>query len=347
MKQNRLNLAISGFTIVELLVGVLISSIFLLAVTRIFSESAGTYEKNTEELTLLETTRFALKDLTADLKRAGYMGCVSTGLYEDEIDNTERVKNSLSGPDSAGLYGPNGMQFRYAVYGVDNGDTNSDVLNIVYSRDLEVRALGLESVVTLTGNDRIILDKGSERSEVREAGNLLLISDCASAHPFVLSQYIDNFANDDNKYPVPPEGFSQLVVNETAINGFQNVQTLQDFSDQASGGAAYVSELSHITYQVGPSKIDSDKNYNSLFRLVNGEAQSDSNELISNVVNFQVKYGVRVNAANSNDGLPDQFIDANGNFDNTPSAVLIELTLDREGADEVIRTTVNLRNRGL
>jgi hypothetical protein len=80
---------------------------------------------------------------------------------------------------------------------------------------------------------------------------------------------------------------------------------------------------------------------------VNGEAQSDSNELISNVVNFQVKYGVRVNAANSNDGLPDQFIDANGNFDNTPSAVLIELTLDREGADEVIRTTVNLRNRGL
>lgn len=344
-----------GFTLVELLIGLLLSAIFLLAVTRIFTESASSYRTNKDELTLMETSRFALQDITKDLKRAGYMGCVPTGLYEDEDDNSERVVVNLRGPSNASLYGSAGMQFSYAVYGVDGSGDNPDVLNIVYSQDLNIRVLdfkGQHDLANTYGQD-IIADAthvfDASNSPVIHKGDLMVLSDCATAHPFVLTDEPESVGLTATS-AYRDSGITEVAALENStstVDGFQNIQKPSMFNDYASGGASSIGKLFHITYMIGESKIDPDGDDTSLFRLVNGEAPSIQNELISQVKDFQVKYGVRDNAANANDGLPDRFIDANGNFDNTPSAVAIEITLDRGSDEEVIETTINLRNRGL
>ncbi|GLQ29907.1 PilW family protein [Litoribrevibacter albus] len=344
-----------GFSLVELLVGLLLSSIFLLAVTRIFSESASSYRSNRDELTLMETSRFALQDITKDLKRAGYLGCVPTGLYEDEDDNSERVIVNLRGPGNASLYGSGGMQFSYAVYGVDGSGDKPDVLNVVYSQDLDIRVLdfkGQHDLADAYGKD-IIVDAtnvlDSAGAPVIHEGDLLVLSDCATAHPFVLTAN-PAVVSLSTTSAYKESGITKVAALENStstVDGFQNIQKPSMFNDYASGGASSLGKLFHITYMVGKSKIDPDGDKNSLFRIVNGEAPSIHNELISAVKDFQIKYGVRDDAANAQDGLPDRFIDANGNFDNTPSAVTIKITLDRGSDEEMLETTINLRNRGL
>lgn len=342
-----------GFTLVELMITLLLSSIFMLAVTRIFSETANVYKFNTDQLTIMETSRFALKDITEDIQRAGYMGCVSSEDYDDGealsdgTENTERVNDSLEALSDGSRYGSEGMRFQNAVYGVEGG-SNPDVLNVVYQNDLDIRVLSFEGFGDLAAYKQFAITEAANIPSRLSAGDLLTITDCATASPFVLTADIETIS-------VPAgSNFSESGVktaglfahSAVAINGFRNNPSTFSFYDMyASGGAAYIGELFHVTYLVAPSKIDQSGNYNALFRLVNGEDPSIDNELITRVKDFQVQYGTRV--VDEKDGLPDQYIDASNNMANNISSVLLTITLDKGTQEEELQTVVNIRNRGL
>ena len=71
----------SGFTIVELMVGVLIAAILMLGVVEIFSANTHASKIGTSVARIQENIRFALKDLSAAGRIAGYRGC------SDKINN--------------------------------------------------------------------------------------------------------------------------------------------------------------------------------------------------------------------------------------------------------------------
>ena len=68
-----------GLSIVELMVSVAISVAVLSALTYVYVGSRGAYRTNEALARVQETGRFALEWISRDIRRAGYMGCLSRG----------------------------------------------------------------------------------------------------------------------------------------------------------------------------------------------------------------------------------------------------------------------------
>lgn len=64
-----------GFTLVEILVALAISSILLLGVVQIFSTSKHSHKVNEALARVQENARYAMENLLTDLRQAGYVGC--------------------------------------------------------------------------------------------------------------------------------------------------------------------------------------------------------------------------------------------------------------------------------
>jgi len=101
-----------GFSLVELMVAVLISSLLLLGVVQVFSNSSAADKTSSALARAQEGGRLALEIIGGDARRAGYQGCSSA--Y-----NTTTV-GSLTFPEAAlastGASGT-GVIFRYAAPG--------------------------------------------------------------------------------------------------------------------------------------------------------------------------------------------------------------------------------------
>ncbi|BBP81424.1 MULTISPECIES: PilW family protein [Pseudomonas] len=99
-----------GFSIVELMIAVLISSLLLLGVVQLFSSTSSADKTSSALARAQESGRLALEIIGGDARRAGYQGCSSA--Y-----NTTTV-GSLTFPaaaiDTAGTSGT-GVMFRYAA----------------------------------------------------------------------------------------------------------------------------------------------------------------------------------------------------------------------------------------
>lgn len=76
-----------GFTLIEMLVAMSISLVLLLGVSQIFSSNKRS-QRVTEGLARVqENARFAMKKITIDMRRAGYVGCAGDNLF-NHLDPT-------------------------------------------------------------------------------------------------------------------------------------------------------------------------------------------------------------------------------------------------------------------
>ncbi|MDN6871387.1 PilW family protein [Pseudomonas citronellolis] len=96
-----------GLSLIELMVAILISSILLLGVLQLFSNTSQTDRTNSALAQVQESGRIALEVIGADARRAGYQGCSSAA-------NTLTVGN-LTFPSAALAKATNGITFRYAT----------------------------------------------------------------------------------------------------------------------------------------------------------------------------------------------------------------------------------------
>jgi len=134
------------------------------------------------------------------------------------------------------------------------------------------------------------------------------------------------------------------------IDGFLNqksnqlIHTDSSYNAQASGGAAMIGRYFDITYQVANSVIDSGATQ-SLFRLVNGEAPSETNEIVRMVKDFQVSYGVD----SDKDGIANQVVEnlAGVSANNRPVQVRVAITIAGDLNSQELVNIIKIRNKGL
>ncbi|MGF6691052.1 type IV pilus assembly protein PilW [Metapseudomonas resinovorans] len=108
-----------GLSLIELMVAILLSSLLLLGVLQMFSDSTASDRANTALARLQENGRVALDLIKQDLRRTSYQGCVSP--FRESRDNSTRTfpRDAIGAPITASVEGAN---------------TGSDTLAIFYAR---------------------------------------------------------------------------------------------------------------------------------------------------------------------------------------------------------------------
>lgn len=97
----------TGLSLVELMIAILISTLLLLGVLQLFSNSSDADRSNTALARIQESGRVALELIGADARRVGFQGCVSP--------KTSTTIGNLVLPDDAVATGTGSITFRYAV----------------------------------------------------------------------------------------------------------------------------------------------------------------------------------------------------------------------------------------
>lgn len=88
IKRNKL---IKGFTLIELMISILLSSTFLIGITQIFSRTSQNFRTQRTLSNMMEDSRFALDKLNAEFRRTGFLsnrlvvGMDKTTIYHNNI----------------------------------------------------------------------------------------------------------------------------------------------------------------------------------------------------------------------------------------------------------------------
>lgn len=96
-----------GLSLIELMVAILISSILILGVLQLFSNTNATDKTNTALARIQESGRVALEIMGADARRAGYQGCSSSA--------NPLILGNLTFPAAALGAASKSVTFRYAT----------------------------------------------------------------------------------------------------------------------------------------------------------------------------------------------------------------------------------------
>ncbi|MBB2495408.1 PilW family protein [Aquipseudomonas ullengensis] len=153
-----------GFSLVELMVAVLISSILILGVTDLFMSSYFSSRNNTELAQMQESGRIALEIIGADARRAGYQGCGIAADTETPLPNS----GGTLPDDAVTSTAASNITFRYAVPG--SGCT--DATGSSTALDLTNPPITYSSANnTISRNDDPILDDASMAVEFLPSGS--------------------------------------------------------------------------------------------------------------------------------------------------------------------------------
>jgi len=335
-----------GFSIVELLIGLLISSILMLIIVTVFSETGHVMKVNRHSLDITEQSQFIKTLLEEDIRKAGFRGCVYTDLDQDagivNLTTAEQTQQSRF-MNATNL----NIDFYTALTGVEGG-ANSDSLVINFAKPMDI------VVLSSNGEDEFaqtafVADSANMGfvDEELEADSMLAVSNCYKTYVFVLtrnantqpaaigSDYNGNVAN-DQVLLFPYDG--------AAPNGVINQFTsFNDMSMNVAGGAPSIFSIQNVEYRVANSTVPTNDNTQSLYRLVNGEAPSEDNELILNIKEFDVMYGLDIDL----DGVADRYADADSVQGNEVVSVQVKASLLINDLEKDFSTILNLRNRGL
>ncbi|CAD5109033.1 PilW family protein [Zestomonas carbonaria] len=123
-----------GLSLIELMIAILISSLLLLGVIQLFSNTTASDRTNTAMARVQESGRIALEIIGADARRAGYQGCSSAA--------NKTTIGSLTFPDAALATATGSITFRYAtptntgtLFGTNKACDNTTLYlnNVTYS----------------------------------------------------------------------------------------------------------------------------------------------------------------------------------------------------------------------
>lgn len=99
----------TGLSLIELMVAILISTILVLGVTSLFTDTSDTARTNTALARVQESGRLALELIGADARRAGYVGCL------DKASMVPMEIGSITLPRDALTFSSTQLTFRYGV----------------------------------------------------------------------------------------------------------------------------------------------------------------------------------------------------------------------------------------
>ncbi|WP_444918935.1 PilW family protein [Microbulbifer sp. JMSA003] len=242
-----------GLSLIELLIGLILSSLLLLGVLQIFQSNSGAIRMQNAFARVQESGRFAMDMLSREVRQAGYWGCLA--------DQT-KIENRLSTATDVGVGGVLGQDnvAEGTLVGSKTVATGSDVVVLSGAKD-SCGGAGRLTAPTSGGELQI------EASCPVAKGDVVLVVNCEAGDVFAVT----DLAGDENA--------SVLVVKHTTddIEG----STIKNKSAQLSDTYGIEAQLLR-PYQKTFFVAD-----DSLFMLEDGRAT----ELVPGVRDMQVTYG--------------------------------------------------------
>lgn len=282
---------VDGFSLVEVMVALTLSLLLLSAIFQVFTSSKASYRMNEGLARIQETGRFVVDLLSSALRMAGYQGC----LTRNKIAPNVIVKNPPSvlpyQPEDV-LRGENNLASGDSLVAKQDALVGSDSLSIIHASATGAHLTG--NMETRNGNIQI---NGNPAGF--EAGDILMITDCASIDIFRAT----NVSSSSNS--------TKVTIAHT-----QSKNTSSRLS-KAYQSDALVMAFESTTYYVADTGRDNMAG-DPIYGLYVQHLRDNPVELVAGVENMQVLYGVDTDA----DGSADTYAnaDAVANFANVISA---------------------------
>lgn len=269
----RAPLAQRGLTLVELMTSLAIGLLITLAIGYLYTNNRQTFRMNDNIARMQENGRHAMEMIGRDLRMAGYWGCAGRMIAQpiNTLNNNTAYAFDFSQP----LVG-------HEATGVNTWSPSLDtsITNAVSGADvLTIRTVFGSSVrVTQHPGNNSGGPPGSEDLKVLPnsglaQGDIVLVSDCRNAAVFQIT-HINTSAGMDN---IGHNTGGTLVPGNATKN----------LGQEYEGGE--IMRIASVTYYIRPNAAGRP----ALFRLSRGVAE----ELVENVENMQVSYGVDTNDA--------------------------------------------------
>jgi len=325
-------LYMTGFSLVELMIAMVISLMLMAGVIQIFSGTKNTFLTQEGNSRLQENARFALTRLSEDIGAAGYLGCL-----DSETPVTPFV-NALTNKALGSAY-----DFSAPIFGTEGTGANG-------SDSISIRRAGSGGGIRLTGpmnsaTSNIQLDTTAVGYNSLQRFDLLVVGDCGTAAVFMIT----NTPSTSGGTIIHAIGVTAPTgPNQGQSNITEDLQTVFG-ADRASVASA--TQVGTATYELCAST--SGNGSTSLFSNSNNCASAtQANELVEGVIDMQILYGIDI------DGTPgvEQYLRADqvGGFAQWNSITSVRMTLIFDTVQNVpggiynqpFTTTVRLRNRG-
>ena len=293
-----------GLSLVELMVAATLSLILLAGVLQIFMGSKQTYRMQQAIARVQENVRFASTFLGRGLRAAGYAGCFGSASVAQNIADGDGDGNPDAVGDLSNL-GLTGYEYTDLPVAVTDG-TNLTTGDVVANTDFFEITDTVGSGLGLTGNltaDNANIQLDPSAGSLFEANDLLIISDCTDTDVFRATNVSSG-------------------VSKTTI-AHSNSANLSNKLSKAYQDDAEVLRLRRTTFYIGTNGNGNP----ALFRTQYLGSGLQTDELVENVQNMQVRYGEDTDG----DGSADRYVPSSSVSDWTAvMAARVELLVRSE-----------------
>lgn len=288
-----------GLSLVELLVAMTVSLILMAGVIQIFSSSKQTYRSQEANSRIQESGRAALTLLQRDIRPAGFRGCTS----RKNITPSVRAQSLTINPANITGY-EEGSSSNTPPAALGTLTSGTDVITIQGAD--ECSSSIVKSMGATTAAVAIRAVPGA--SPATDACNLkpndiVLVSDCNSADIFKITLITNG------------TGGAGGVISTRDLRHFGSTNTSAQLSKAYSIGSD-VMGFKSFTYYIANGAGGTP----SLWRYDN--TKSSAQELVANVANMQIEYGIDTSGNES----PNFYVDAD-NVGNWNSVIAVRVSL--------------------
>lgn len=286
MKQRIARTAVRGMSIVELMVAITIGLIILAAVSTVFVSSKSNYTTQESSARLQESARFAMNFISHDLRMAGYFGCaadlqsihnnLNPGPSAAAFDFTMPIEGSEGGTT---VFYPSGSAQKFPNSGTAATSQAANCPNYVGGRCTGTDAIALRmadpaSIGLTTAMPNTSAALFINPNSGLQIGDVVLLSDCAGAELFQITNLQNN---------VGPNSDKQGVVHNTGNGAPGNGEKFQ----RAYGPpGAKIMKFIQRAYYIGTGT----NGQPSLFRQ-NLDGVLPPEELVEGIEDMQVTFG--------------------------------------------------------
>ncbi|MBX2869937.1 MAG: PilW family protein [Acidiferrobacterales bacterium] len=336
-----------GFTLIELMVGMVVGLMVLGTVSALFVPSLRTYRNNDALGQIQENERFAIKTLSSSIDQAGYIGCDSTS--PDTLVNVTNMPTQANWVSDLGapirIFSPGATvtnsigSAAVADRKTDSGEVVGDVLTMITSST---------SAFIIEGHDPVAQTITFRNNLVNRLNNqVILINDCSSSAMFEVAAGVYDSGTatttfsyasaDTNNCEAASPARVLLGANGSGEPSCTNNNRYAEYTFRQGGNATIMLARS---YYVAPSKERDGSNSainNSLYvvQMDSLGGYSGPVELIAGVDNFRARYGIQTSAGNT--------VYRAGNNFNGDAGVELDSPADQdETFDNVVSVEVSL-----
>jgi type IV pilus assembly protein PilW len=285
-----------GLSLIELMIGILLSSLLLLGVLQIFQSNSDTLRMQSGFSKVQESGRFAVDMLGREIRQAGFWGCAKSNEIEKLLKTDDEFLKEIG---SNGILGEDNASSTKKIDGKEV-ELGSDILILSGAED----ACGGKGRVLNGANDGDVIV--TQHCPI-EAGDIVLVSNCLSGSVFTVTSIASEGAakNKNLKYAkgVVSEGW---VENQSDSFGLDNT---------------YGSDSKILTpYQRTYFISEGAPGDSSLFVM---DVDGNTQELVPGVEDMQITYGLDT----SGSGIIDKWQAASSDKDVMAKVVAVKIEL--------------------